>query len=303
MDNIAKYKVDHNDIKYARRHKHSMYYRLPRDIIRKYIKEPTFEHLIAISSGYRSGPNRLMAFNVRKKPSQECFIKICIDGEGWFEADGMRTVIKPGDLIICNDNLGHSYGTNMENPWTVYWVYFQCDYMDYLFPNLKEKRYQIIPLTDDMTITNHLRTIMQHMERGYATPYLYTATARLSVLLAYVQDIVNHHSVEAVHRFDAVIQYMSDNLDITLPVDTLAEITELSKDHFIKVFHEKYGYTPIDYFIRLKMQKACEQLTTTEDPIKSVASELGYTDYYYFSRIFKQKIGMSPRTYRSSHAM
>lgn len=292
-----------NSVIYERRYNRSVYYRLPRDIIRRYSKEPTFEHLIAVSSGYRSGPNRVIAYNVNKKPSKECFIKICIEGEGWFEAEGTRTIIKPGDLIICNNALGHAYGTSLENPWTVYWVYFQCDYMTYLFPSLEDKKYQIMSLTDDLTLTNHLRTIMQHMQNGYATPYLYSATARLSVLLGYIQSIINHQSAEAVHRFDSVIQYMNDNLDITLTIDTFAAITELSKDHFIKVFHKKYGYSPIDYFIRLKMQKACEQLTITEKPIKVISTELGYSDYYYFSRIFKQKIGMSPRTYRSNHAM
>lgn len=292
-----------NNVKYMRRHKDSVYYRLPRDIIRSYSKEPTFEHLITVSSGFRSGPNRRIAYNVRKQPSKECFIKICIDGEGWFEAQGLRTKIQSGDMIFCNNDLRHSYGTNSDKPWTVYWAYFYCDYMDYLFPTLKDKRYQVIHTSDDLTITNHLRHIMQHMSKGYATPYQYAATARLSVLLAYIQNIVNHKTIDTGHRFDSVIHYMTDNLDDNLNIDTLAEITEFSKDHFIKVFHEKYGYTPIDYFIRLRMQKACEALTTTNDPIKSIATDLGYNDYYYFSRIFKQKIGMSPKTYRNNHSM
>lgn len=299
-DNLTK--MDNND-NYSRRHKDSIYYRLPQDIIRSYSKEPTFEHLITVSSGYRSGPNKQIAYNVRKQPSKECYIKICIEGEGWFEAQGIRTRITQGDMIFCNNQLEHAYGTNSENPWTVYWAYFYCDYMDYLFPTLKDKRYQILHIADNLTITNHLRHIMQHMSKGYARPYQYTATARLSVLLAYIQNLVNHKTIDDSHRFDSVILYMTDNLACTLSIDTLAEITEFSKDHFIKVFHERYGYTPIDYFIRLRMQKACESLTTTSHPIKNIASKLGYNDYYYFSRIFKQKIGMSPKTYRLNHSM
>ena len=55
---------------------------------------------------------------------------------------------------------------------------------------------------------------------------------------------------------------------------------------------------PIDYFIHLKMQKACQLLYADGVKIKAVASDLGYDDPYYFSRIFKKYIGTSPEQYR-----
>ena len=57
---------------------------------------------------------------------------------------------------------------------------------------------------------------------------------------------------------------------------------------------------PIDYFLHLKMQKACQLLFSQDMKIKQVALQLGYEDQYYFSRIFKKYMGMSPEQYRVS---
>ncbi|MCB0166075.1 MAG: helix-turn-helix transcriptional regulator, partial [Anaerolineae bacterium] len=66
-----------------------------------------------------------------------------------------------------------------------------------------------------------------------------------------------------------------------------------------RVFKKKTGYAPIDYFIRLKIQKACELLETTDQQVSEIGHSLGYPDIYYFSRLFKKVVGLSPRQYRA----
>jgi YesN/AraC family two-component response regulator len=55
----------------------------------------------------------------------------------------------------------------------------------------------------------------------------------------------------------------------------------------------------MDYFSRLKVQHACRLLDTTSARIQEVGTEIGYPDPYYFSRLFREVMGMSPRAYRS----
>ena len=62
---------------------------------------------------------------------------------------------------------------------------------------------------------------------------------------------------------------------------------------------KKTGYAPIDYFIRLKIQKACELLETTDQQVGEMGYSLGYPDIDYFSRLFKKVVGLSPRQYRA----
>ena len=58
--------------------------------------------------------------------------------------------------------------------------------------------------------------------------------------------------------------------------------------------------SPIEYFIHLKMQKACQLLYTEDSRVKQIAALLGYDDPYYFSRLFKKYMNTSPETYRKS---
>jgi AraC-like DNA-binding protein len=54
----------------------------------------------------------------------------------------------------------------------------------------------------------------------------------------------------------------------------------------------------MEYFIRMKLEKACSALYHSEMKIKDIASMLGYEDPYYFSRLFKKHLNMSPFQYR-----
>lgn len=54
----------------------------------------------------------------------------------------------------------------------------------------------------------------------------------------------------------------------------------------------------MEYFIHLKIQRACRYLTLTRFSIKQISLTLGYSDQYYFSRIFHKVMGVSPLAYR-----
>jgi AraC-like DNA-binding protein len=56
---------------------------------------------------------------------------------------------------------------------------------------------------------------------------------------------------------------------------------------------------PIDYFIHLKIQKACQLLYKDNIKVKEVAEAIGYEDPYYFSRLFKKYMNVSPEQYKA----
>jgi transcriptional regulator GlxA family with amidase domain len=100
------------------------------------------------------------------------------------------------------------------------------------------------------------------------------------------------------NRIDSVIQHMAAHCDGTLTLDELAAHANLSATHFSYLFKLKTGFAPIDYFLRMKMQKACRLLDMTDLAINEIASRLGFGDPYYFSRAFRKIMQMSPSEYR-----
>jgi len=91
---------------------------------------------------------------------------------------------------------------------------------------------------------------------------------------------------------------MKKHLDATLTVNQMATYAGLSPTHFSRLFSREAGFPPMEYFIHLKIQRACRLLTLTPLRIKEISTRLGYTDQYYFSRIFHKVMGVSPAAYR-----
>jgi len=72
----------------------------------------------------------------------------------------------------------------------------------------------------------------------------------------------------------------------------------MSYDNFRRKFKHQSGLSPNQYFIKLKIEKAKESLVFSALEIKEIAETLGFSDPYYFSRVFKEWEGMSPVRYR-----
>jgi AraC-like DNA-binding protein len=85
-----------------------------------------------------------------------------------------------------------------------------------------------------------------------------------------------------------------------LQVANLASVANICPSHYFAVFKQLTGFTPMAFFIRLRMRQACRLLDTTRWSVKEVAAVLGYDDQFYFSRLFKSVNGLPPTNYRAS---
>jgi YesN/AraC family two-component response regulator len=80
-------------------------------------------------------------------------------------------------------------------------------------------------------------------------------------------------------------------------VNGCSQVIDVLRQDSIKM---RPGYSPKDYFIHLKVQRACGLLSRSDKTIHEIAYEMRYSDPYYFSRLFKKVIGISPRRYRET---
>ena len=82
--------------------------------------------------------------------------------------------------------------------------------------------------------------------------------------------------------------------------DELASHFGYSESYMYRLFFKETGYAPMNYFLHMKIDRACQLLLHTNMKINQVALKLGFDDPYYFSRIFKKIVGTSPKDYRHS---
>ena len=100
------------------------------------------------------------------------------------------------------------------------------------------------------------------------------------------------------NRIAKAVRFIHKHIAEEIELEKLAEISCLSKDHFIRLFKKGMGTTPLQFVNQKKIEKAQLLLLTEELAVKEIAFRLAFEDYSYFNRLFKKITGMTPQEYR-----
>jgi transcriptional regulator GlxA family with amidase domain len=95
--------------------------------------------------------------------------------------------------------------------------------------------------------------------------------------------------------------YMSEHLESSILIETLASVVSLSASHFSRAFKESFGKTPHAYLTRLRVERAQEMMITTREPLSQIALDCGLADQSHLSRVFRRDVGYTPSAWRRMH--
>lgn len=99
-------------------------------------------------------------------------------------------------------------------------------------------------------------------------------------------------------KISFVVQKMNQEYHQNDSLDDYAKMCNMSKFHFLRIFKEITGVSPLEYRNNIRLDHAKEQLLDTNIPINEIGRNAGYLSAAYFCDAFKSKIGMSPSQYR-----
>ena len=99
----------------------------------------------------------------------------------------------------------------------------------------------------------------------------------------------------------SAVNYLHENyMNADFQLKDLAKMSGVSYRYFETLFRQKFGVTPKEYLISMKIEKAKELLLSHEYLIRDIAIMLGYRDIYHFGKLFTAKTGYTPRDYRNN---
>ncbi|SFU83144.1 helix-turn-helix domain-containing protein [Pseudoduganella namucuonensis] len=138
-----------------------------------------------------------------------------------------------------------------------------------------------------------------HPAQTYITQALSSALAchmvcRFNTQGSPVQPAPVDMHTRAVQR---VKDYIQENLDQHITLDTLASLANVSRFHFARVFRRSAGVSAMTFLERVRMERAKALIQAGGMPLSQVAMLVGYADQSYFTRRFRSHIGVTPTAY------
>lgn len=102
---------------------------------------------------------------------------------------------------------------------------------------------------------------------------------------------------------DRIRIYVAEHLSEDISKYTVAEHVSLNPDYVSKLFKKETGLSIPDYITEQKLYRARRMLLQTDHSIGTIATELGYTNFSYFTKLFCRQFGCTPKEYRRKHAV
>lgn len=205
------------------------------------------------------------------------------------------TILNEGEMYIYRPNEPQEYISLSDN-YRHYWIHFTGKAADMLF---KGSEYNVIRSSFTKQFENFCKeTVRIHSMPNISYQQTMITESKLVSLLASISNELETVTDSRDKRIEKVMRYIQENPDKSLTNQQYAEMINMSKFYFIRRFNDIVGTTPQKYRLNILLEKSLLLLEDSSIRISEIASELGFEDTYYFSKLFKKQFGVSPSKYR-----
>ena len=101
-------------------------------------------------------------------------------------------------------------------------------------------------------------------------------------------------------QIETIMKRMKSNLTEKYTLTELAAECCLSEVYFSSLFKKVSSMSPMNYLAHIRIEKACELISSTNWRMVKIAKQVGYSDYQYFTKVFKKEIGKTPGEYKET---
>lgn len=220
----------------------------------------------------------------------KCWVfEYVVEGKGYIETDNEVLTVEAGDFYVMPAHSVCHYYPDKEKPYKKVWFNLAGGLVEQIC-----KTYNLTSITvvkaDVYRYFEDIFDILKKENVDFVKLHL-----KFHELIAKIGTVSSNDPDNILVK---IHNYISENSDKKLNLNVLSEKFFISHTHLIHLFKNKYGKTPYNYYLEVKLEKARELLNNTNLTIKDIASKLSFSDQRYFSKSFYKAYGCTPQDYR-----
>lgn len=205
--------------------------------------------------------------------------------------------------LICMDMLGNTGKTASS-----YDIYSEQDYQNiYVNPVI-----DAIPAISHPPHIERYHHLFDSILKEFISPTqgseLILKANVLNIIYQLYQDSINpfiSSTIPSSPHYSSIkraIDFIEKNSEKKIVLSDLSKLSNLSPNHFHRIFTQTMGMTPNTYITKVKLNRAKELLIRTDLQISEISVQCGFENIPYFSFLFKKQTNLSPGEFRKSHS-
>ena len=243
--------------------------------------------------------NRAEGQYMEQEDGSCCLLLFCTEGQGFAEIDGRVTLVNSGEAVLLLPGDTHVYGAGAEHPWSILWVSFTGQMVDFLREKLEISGSGTILRRNTRESLPLLEQVLSILAEGQDLMRLLEASACLQLALCRMTAQNLCYGAQRRH-VERAREYLLAHIEKETSLEELSAATGVSKFYLIRIFKAHFGTSPMEYLRGVRMQRACDLLLETDLPVKEIGRQLSYSSAYHFAQCFRQYAGCSPSVFRKS---
>ena len=224
-------------------------------------------------------------YSVEREQYNSFLLLFVLDGEIRF---GDETAVQ-NEMLLIDCYQPHTYGTKTKAH--TLWLHFDGIHARELFEEITASKGQKIKCP--AAAAEHFREIIRLIKDDSEYELSKSIYALLCSLLAQ-----KDHSYKKASAVENAKKYMNGNFHQPIKVENMAKAVHMSPSYFSRLFKEATTYSPYEYLLNLRLEKAKELLLKTDLPISEIAYQTGFNSDANFIYFFKKEMGISPLKFR-----
>ena len=221
------------------------------------------------------------------------YLMYIVSGTLSVELDDGSYRVSEGDTVVFSPGYRYRYSYDGTGGALSYlWVHFTGSHAKYY---LDEAGFDALPC---IRCSDYNKAIVGLFNKMFET-FSLRGNLYEHVLSSYfLRILVSLSQSKKDNPISRSLAYINASYNENIRIPDLALLENMSNSRYHTVFYEATGTSPKNYITDLRIRHACELLQTTDLSIKQIGVIVGYSDPHFFCKIFKSRVGISPRAYR-----